>query len=108
MFDPLAFPYYFNRQSELHSLVSDPTALDQLLTYYEEKDQRYLDHILLGNSNGLTPIHIATHAEVSKTISILLKKLSKVRMNNASLMKDIFDNFLDYVFFKDYLNVCYF
>ena len=88
--------------------MSDPTALDQLLTYYEEKDQRYLDHILLGNSNGLTPIHIATHAEVSKTISILLKKLSKVKMNNASLMKDIFDNFLDYVFFKDYLNVCYF
>jgi hypothetical protein len=29
-------------------------------------------------------------------------------MNNGSLMKDIFDNFLDYVFFKDYLNVCYF
>ena len=62
----------------------------------------------MSNVDGLTPIHIATHAEVSKTISILLKKLSKVKMNNASLMKDIFDNFLDYGFFKDYLNVCYF
>jgi hypothetical protein len=29
-------------------------------------------------------------------------------MNNSSLMKDIFHNFLDYVFFKDYLDVCYF
>lgn len=63
---------------------------------------------MLGDINGLSPLHIATNAEVSKTISILLKKLSKVKMNNASLMKDIFDNFLDYVFFKDYLNVCYF
>jgi hypothetical protein len=60
---------------------------------------RYLDHILLGDKDGLSSIHIATNNEVSKSISILLKKLKKIKMNNTSQMKDIFDNFLDYVFF---------
>lgn len=88
--------------------MNDPIALDQLLSFYEENDERYLDHILLGDIDGWSSLHIATNTEVSKTISILLKRLSKIKMNNTSLMKDIFDNFLDYVFFKDYLNVCYF
>ena len=88
--------------------MNDPIALEQLLSFYEENDERYLDHILLGDIDGWSSLHIATNTEVSKTISILLKRLSKIKMNNTSLMKDIFDNFLDYVFFKDYLNVCYF
>jgi hypothetical protein len=29
-------------------------------------------------------------------------------VNNTTNFKDIFDNFLDYVFFQDYLNVCFF
>ena len=88
--------------------MNDPIALEQLLSFYEEKDVRYLDHMLLGDINGLSSIHIATNNGVSKTISIFLKKLRRVNMNNTSLMKDIFDDFLDYVFFKDYLNECYF
>jgi hypothetical protein len=64
--------------------------------------------MLLGDINGFSSIHIATNTGVSKTISILLKKLKRVNMNNTSLMKDIFDDFLDYVFFMDYLNECYF
>lgn len=88
--------------------MNDPIALEQLLSFYEEKDVRYLDHMLLGDINGFSSIHIATNTGVSKTISILLKKLKRVNMNNTSLMKDIFDDFLDYVFFMDYLNECYF
>ena len=39
---------------------------------------------------------------------MLLKKLAIVRFNNTYMFRDIFDNFLDYAFFKEYLNTCYF
>ena len=78
VFDPLAFPSYFNHLSELHHLVNDPTTLKQVLSFYKESDKRLLDHILLSDKAGLTPLHYACNKEASKSLSLLLKKLGLV------------------------------
>ncbi|TNV87578.1 hypothetical protein FGO68_gene12312 [Halteria grandinella] len=107
-FDPLAFPYYFNQRSELHHYITDPQAIDLILQNYEERDSRLLDHILLITKERATPLHFAVVNDISKSLNLLLKKLSVVRVNNTDNFKDVFDNFLDYGFFADYLNVNYF
>lgn len=60
-FDPLIYPYYFNLESELHHIVNDPSTLDLLLKHYEQHDIRILDHLLLLDHKGRTPLHVAKH-----------------------------------------------
>ena len=72
VFDALAYPYYFNQNSEVHRLVTDPSTLENVLEYYEKTDSRLLDHILLLDMKRLTPLHLARQNQIIKSLFILL------------------------------------
>lgn len=63
---------------------------------------------MLIDSNKKTAMHFASANEISKSLNLLLKKLSIVRVNNTINLRDIFDDFLNFAFFEDYLNICFF
>jgi hypothetical protein len=89
-------------------MVINSESLEYVLNKYDEIDVKLLEELLFLDKNQKTCIHAAIESKSNKSINVLLKKLAKIDLNNSGLLREIFDDLLDFHSFADFLNELFF
>ena len=98
-FDVEGYDYILNQNTvftEGTLAINDYEKLSFILSKYEKIDEVLLEQLFYRNKKGKTPLHIAVSVNNTRIINLLLDSMSRMKNSGISVIKDIFQDLIDY------------